>query len=137
MAALPWSPSVGSLADVPVDADEREPVMYMEDTMWPFPGKVRAYIEAAGDIYRRALGTETAQMHMKIELAMQAMPGAGRYPEVTLLQRLSSLPPLIRLLTNDIPDSVTRPGSWMHEALDLRDQWQSRLLRTATWSPLQ
>jgi hypothetical protein len=76
-------------------------------------------------------------MHMKIELAMQAMPGAGRYPEVTLLQRLSSLPPLIRLLTNDIPDSVTRPGSWMHEALDLRDQWQSRLLRTATWSPLQ
>jgi len=65
------------------------------------------------------------------------MPGAGRYPEVTLMQRLASLPPLIRLLTNDIPPQVTQPGSWMHEALELRDQWRSRLLRTATWSPLQ
>jgi hypothetical protein len=74
---------------------------------------------------------------MSIELALQSMPGAGRYPEVTLLQKLSSLPLLIRLLTNDLPSEVTRPGSWMHEALDLRDQWQSKLLRTSTWSPLQ
>jgi hypothetical protein len=26
-------------------------------------------------------------------------------------------------------------GSWMHDALSLRDRWQSRLLRTAAWSP--
>ena len=105
--------------------------MYMEDTMWPFPGKVREYIEAAGTVYRQALGAEGSQMHMSIELALQSMPGAGRYPEVTLLQKLSSLPLLIRLLTNDIPPEVTRPGSWMHEALDLRDQWRSKLLRTS------
>jgi hypothetical protein len=137
MTALDWSPSVGPLADVPTDPGEREPVVYMEDTMWPFPGRIGDYIEAAGDVYRRALGAETAQMHMKIELALQTMPGAGRYPEVTLMQKLSSLPPLIRLLTNDIPELVTGPGSWMHEALELRDQWQSKLLRTAVWSPLQ
>ena len=34
------------------------------------------------------------------------------------------LPPAHRLLTNDIPPEVTGPGSWMHEALDLRDQWR-------------
>ena len=50
-----------------------------------------------------ALGAEGSQMQMHIELAIQAMPGAGRIPEVTLMQRLSSLPPLIRLLTTRHP----------------------------------
>lgn len=137
MTPLAWSPSLGSFEDIPTAPSEREPTMYMEDTMWPFPGKVHDYIDAAGEVYRRALGAERSQMQMHIELALQSMPGAGRYPEVTLLQKLSSLPPLIRLLTNDIPAEVVQPGSWMHQALELRDQWHSRLLRTAVWSPLQ
>ena len=32
--------------------------------------------------------------------------------------------------------SSARPGTWMHDALELRDQWTSRLLRTSSWSPL-
>ena len=137
MAPLEWSPSIGQLVDVPTEPGEHEPTMYMEDTMWPFPGKVHDYIREAGGHYRRTLGAEGSQVQMSIELALQTMPGAGRYPEVTLMQRLASLPPLIGLLTHDIPPQVTQPGSWMHEALELRDQWRSRLLRTATWSPLQ
>jgi hypothetical protein len=137
MAPLEWSPSIGTLEEVPTDPTvEHEPAMYMEDTMWPFPGKVGQYIEAAGNIYRGALDAEGSQVQMHIELALQSMPGAGRYPEVTLMQQLSSLPPLIRLLTHDVPPEVVAPGSWMHEALDLRDQWRSKLLRTAVWSPL-
>ena len=104
--------------------------------MWPFPGKVRSYIEAAGDIYRRSLSAEGSQMQMSVALALQTTPGAGRYPEVTLIQKLSSIPRLVRLLTNDSPAEVTGPGSWMDTALELRDQWQSRLLRSAAWSPL-
>jgi hypothetical protein len=136
LAPLAWSPPIGALAEVPVDAVEHDPVLYMEDTVWPFPGRIRAYIEASGSVYRNALQAPDSQMHMSIELALQTLPGAGRYPEVTLLQRLSSLPPLIRLLTNDPAPEVVAPGSWMHEALELRDQWQSRLLRSAPWSPL-
>ncbi len=134
MRPLPWSPSVG-LADVPTAPADHEPTMYMEDTMWPFPGKIGEYIEAAGGVYRRSLGSDDARVGLSIELAYQTVPGAGRHPEVTLMQRISSLPPLIHLLTNDIPPEVTKPGSWMHDALELRDQWQSRLLRSATWSP--
>ncbi len=136
LGPLPWSPTVAELSDVPTDPAEHEPVLYMEDTMWPFPGRVGAYIEAAGAIYDKALQAPSSQMHMSIQLALQTLPGAGRSPEVTLLQRLSSLEPLIRLLTNDPPPAVVAPGSWMHEALELRDQWQSRLLRSAPWSPL-
>jgi hypothetical protein len=137
MTPLEWSPSLQALEDIPTDPVEHQPTIYMEDTMWPFPGKVREYIQAAGDVYQRALGAEGSQMQMHIELALQSMPGAGRYPEVTLMQKLSSIPPLIRLLTNDIPAEVVQAGSWMHEALQFRDQWQSRLLRTAAWSPVQ
>ena len=28
------------------------------------------------------------------------------------------------------------PGTWMHDALDVRDDWESKLLRTTAWSPL-
>jgi hypothetical protein len=137
MTTLDWSPGIGALRDVPTDPAEHEPTMYMEDAMWPFPGELDAYIEASGLIYRRALAAEDARMHMSIELALQTMPGAGRSSEVSLLQKLSSLPRLIDLLTHEIPPEVTGPGSWMHEALELRDQWRSKLLRTAVWSPLR
>jgi hypothetical protein len=136
LTPLPWSPSVGPLSDIPVDPVEHEPVLYMEDTMWPFPGRLGDYVEAAGKVYAPALAAEGANMQMHVQLALQSMPGAGRYPEVVLMQRLSSVPRLVQLLSTDIPEKVTGPGSWMHEALELRDQWRSRLLRTATWSPL-
>lgn len=104
--------------------------------MWPFPGRIHDYIEAAGDVYSPTIGAERSHMNMSIQLALQTMPGAGRYPEVTLVQKLGNLPRLIHLLTNDIPADITGPGSWMHQALELRDQWRSKLLRTAVWSPL-
>jgi hypothetical protein len=136
LVPLRWSPGFPELSEIPAGAASREPALYMEDTMWPFPGKLRAYVEAAGAVYRPSLQAEDARMHMHVALGLETMPGAGRSPEVTLLQRLSSLPRLITLLTEDIPAEVTGPGSWMHEALDLRDRWRSRLLRTAPWSPL-
>ncbi len=83
----PTSPPTGS---------PRAVTMYMEDTMWPFPGRLRDYVEAAGAVYRPSLGAEDARMHMNVALGTETVPGAGRSPEVTLMQRLSSLPPLIR-----------------------------------------
>ena len=110
--------------------------MYMEDTMWPFPGKVREYIEAAGTVYRRALGAEGSQVHMSIELALQTMPGAGRYPRGDPVAEAIEHPVVDPVAHQRHPGRGHRPGSWMHEALDLRDQWRSKLLRTAAWSPL-
>ncbi|MGH9081065.1 MAG: hypothetical protein ACRDYE_13530 [Acidimicrobiales bacterium] len=135
MMPLTWSPAF-ELGAIPTGPSDHDPAMYMEDTMWPFPGKVGDYIEASGRVYRRSLGSEGARVGLSIELAYQTVPGAGRYPEVTLMQRISSLSPLIHLLTHDIPAEVTEPGSWMHDALEFRDQWHSRLLRSAAWSPL-
>ena len=43
---------------------------------------------------------------------------------------------LKNLQVHEIPIEQRRPGGWMHEALVLRDQWESKLLRTSSWSPL-
>jgi hypothetical protein len=52
------------------------------------------------------------------------------------MQKVCSMPRLVHLLTHDLPAEISRPGTWMHDALQYRDQWRSKLLRTASWSPL-
>ena len=56
--------------------------------------------------------------------------------EVTLMQRILDQERLLGLLTHEIAPEMRAPGTWMHDALQLRDQWESKLLRTSSWSPL-
>ena len=62
--------------------------------------------------------------------------GSGRRSEVVLWQRILDHPRLLRLLETEIPPEYRGPGTWMHDALEVRDDWQSQLLRTSGWSPL-
>jgi hypothetical protein len=134
---LDWSPLDVDLAGVPSDGRRHDTSLYMEDTMWPKRGKVDEYIAAAGEIYAGMLGAHReGEVLLRIEAAGRTMPGAGRGPEVTLMQKVHSMPGLVGLLTHDIPADMTRPGTWMRDALEYRDQWRSKLLRTASWSPL-
>ena len=133
---LAFSPLEIDLAGVPSDGRTHEPTLYMEDTMWPKRGKVDEYIAAAGAFYMTTLESRREQALLRIEVACQTMPGAGVYPEVTLMQKVCDMQQLVHLLTHDLPEEVTRPGAWMHEALQYRDRWSSKLLRTASWSPL-
>ena len=43
---------------------------------------------------------------------------------------------LLPLLSREVPAEHRGPGTWMHDALEVRDRWESRLLRVAPWSPL-
>ena len=134
---LEFSPLDVDLADVPTDGRRHDTTLYMEDTMWPKRGKVDEYVTAAGAIYTKMLGSHSdAEVLLRIEAAYQTMPGAGHGPEVTLLQKVHSMPGLVHLLTHDMPPEMSRPGTWMHDALQYRDRWRSKLLRTASWSPL-
>ena len=53
-----------------------------------------------------------------------------------LWQKLLRPQGLLTLITEEIPAEYKKPGRWMLDALDFRDQWESRLLRTSSWSPL-
>jgi hypothetical protein len=52
------------------------------------------------------------------------------------MQRILQPEALLNLLQTEIPADYRAPGTWMYDALYLRDQWTSRLLRTSSWSPL-
>jgi hypothetical protein len=137
---LPWSPMQDlDLASVPTDGAEHDLSMYMEDTMWPIEGKYPDYVQASGAVYAKSIEHEADPANppfIRIEAGFQPAFGSHVRREVTLMQRILDEQRLLGLLTHDIAPEMRAPGTWMHDALQLRDQWESKLLRTSSWSPL-
>jgi hypothetical protein len=135
LVPLEWSPLKDvDFDDVPTNGREHELTLYMEDTMWPYPNKFGEYIDRCGEVYSKSL--DRPNPLLTIEAAFQPALGSQRRREVSLMQRVQDPQALLRLLQTEIPPEYRGPGTWMHDALDLRDQWTSRLLRTSSWSPL-
>ena len=124
------------LASVPTDGREHDPVLYMEDSAWPYEAKLDAYLEAARTHYAPSLEQQTARSLLTLLGVFQAALGAPRRREVVLWQRVDIPERLPALFTTELPAHVKGPGTWMHDALEVRDDWESRLLRSASWSPL-
>ncbi|MEY2422414.1 MAG: hypothetical protein QOI95_2481 [Acidimicrobiaceae bacterium] len=130
---LPWSPlNDVDLAAVPVDPSaEHELTLYMEDTGWPHK-PLDDYTSFWGDVYAPMLAKSQL---LRIEACFQVAFSAGRRPEAILFQKVLSHEGLLRLLETETPAAMKQPGTFMHDALQVRDQWESRLLRTSAWSP--
>jgi hypothetical protein len=122
------------LGAVPVDPVEHELVLYMEDTANPHEGMVHDYIARAGEQYAPSLRRPNPLLQMVA--SFQPIFGTGRRREIVLWQRVADQQALLRLFTTPVPAQLKAPGTWMHDALEVRDEWTSRLLRTASWSPL-
>ena len=132
---LPWSPlQEVDFRAIPTDGREHPLSIYMEDTMWPYREQYLRYIEVSGDVYSKSLAV--ADPFIKIEGGFQPAFGSHQRREVMLMQKIVKVNHLRDLLIHEIPIEQRRPGGWMHEALTLRDQWESKLLRTSSWSPL-
>jgi hypothetical protein len=135
LVPLPWSPLRDVDFDVvPIDGREHELTLYMEDTMWPYEDKFGEYIDRCGEVYSKSLDHPSPLL--TIEAAFQPALGSHLRREVALMQRIHDPQALLKLLQTEIPPEYRGPGTWMHDALELRDQWTSRLLRTSSWSPL-
>lgn len=132
---LPWSPLQDVPFDeIPVDGRQHELTLYMEDTMWPYQDRFNEYIDRCGKQYAKSL--DRPGPFLTIQAAWQPALGSRLRREVTLMQRVHQPEALLNLLRTEIPYEHRAPGTWMHDALGLRDQWTSRLLRTSSWSPL-
>ncbi|SOJ55508.1 hypothetical protein MSIMFB_02993 [Mycobacterium simulans] len=135
LVPLSWSPIRDvPFGQVPVDAREHELSLYMEDTMWPYQDKSEEYVDRCGEVY--ASTVERPKSMLTIQAAFQPALGSHVRREVTLMQRIRRPDALLELLRTEIPPEYRAPGTWLYDALDLRDQWTSRLLRTSAWSPL-
>jgi hypothetical protein len=140
----PFSPLMEvDLASVPVTSEEPADgvlPLFMEDTAWPHPGRFDDYLKLAGSLYLETLRAANERMGGKglLDLVAAFIPryGSGVHREIVLWQRINNQDGLLPLFNREVPDAYKRPGSWMIDALDVRDQWESRLLRVSGWSPL-
>ncbi len=133
LLALPWSPLASiDLATVPVEPAEHELSLYMEDTGWPH-APLDDYTTFWGEVYAPMLARSQL---LRIEACFQTAHGGGRRPEAILFQKVVSHEGLLQLLETETRRELKQPGMFMHDALQVRDQWESRLLRTSAWSPL-
>ena len=139
LVTVPWSPPlVEDLDAVPTEPADHPLTLFMEDTAWPHDGMLDDYLEAARTHYAPSLVESARGGRAILELlaAFQTAWGTGRRSEVVLWQRIVENARLQRLLETEVPPEFRGPGSWMHDALEVRDDWESRLLRTSRWSPL-
>ena len=138
LVQVPWSP-LGNLdlAAVPAEPQDHDHTLYMEDTGWPhvplddYTGYwERVYLPLINATERKA------PRLLEVEAVFQVAHGTGRRPEAILMQKVVSHEGLLRLLATEVPAKMKEPGTFMHDALQYRDQWESRLLRTTSWSPM-
>ncbi len=140
LTPLPWS----KLQSIDLDAIpvSREPAtdlsLFMEDTVYPHSGKLDEYIEVAGKVYAGDYDEMFPDVPrlLDIEAGFRTAHGSGRRGQIVLWQRVLLPDGLLNLLRTEIPEEFNKPGKWMIDALQYRDQWRSRLLRTVSWSPL-
>jgi hypothetical protein len=137
MVPVPWSPlQEADFATVPTTPQDHDPVIYMEDTGWPH-ASLADYTGFWKAGYFEPMDSRPKEGRLlDIEFVFQPAYGGGRRKEAVLWQRVLDNNLLHNLITRDTPAELKRPGMFMHEALNYRDQWRSRLLRTSRWSPM-
>jgi len=136
---LRWSPlQQVDLASVPTEPCEREPSIFMEDTVWPYEGKLEEYVERSGNHYAREMAQrkEAGAALLEIQASFRTAFGSHKRREIVLWQKLTKPKALAPLVGREVPAEYKLPGTWMNDALEVRDRWESKLLRTASWSPL-
>ena len=124
------------LTAVPTSGEEHELSLYMEDTGWPHVplDDYTAFWERVYLPMLQAVGRDRPRL-LDVQAVFQVAYGAGRRPEAILMQKVVDHQALLRLYETETPAEMKRPGTFMHDALQVRDQWESRLLRTSSWSP--
>lgn len=125
------------LETLPVDGTQHELSVYMQDTGWP-DKPLDDYIRLWDEEYWRFM-REIPEEHQLLDIVacFQVAHGSGIRPEAILMQKIMNYGTLGHLLTSvEEYDPTTWPGSYMAKGLEIRDQWESKLLRTSAWSPL-
>ena len=134
--ALVGAPA-GRLEEVPTDGREHELSVFMQDTGWP-DAPLDDYIELWDTEYWQHMRqTPPEQRLLDVQACFQVSHGTGVRPEAILLQKVVNTSILGGLITSaEKHDPTTWPGTYMTRSLEVRDQWESKLLRTSRWSPL-
>jgi hypothetical protein len=134
MAPLAFSPLVVDIEAIPLEFDDRPGEMYMHDFVPPRLGMQRAYEDAMQKIYMGMSDSDLLQI--VIWAGLETVAGGGPVPETLNISHIRDAAAVTQLLTFEAPRDNKQIGSWMYDALKLRDTWTTRLVRSVRWSPL-
>jgi hypothetical protein len=119
-------------------AQRHERTMYVEDVVWP--PILDDYVEFAGEHWYRPAAAGTGKVRARITMPAfwQAAWGTGVRSEVYLIQKLLDPPETFvrNLLSTDYPPEMKAPEHYFVRGLKVRDQWESKVVTTSEWSPL-
>ena len=134
---VPWIPlQEVDFGTVPTTPQDHAPSIFMEDTGWPH-APLADYIRFWDEGYYQPMEKRPREDRLlDIQMVFQPAYGAGRRKEAILWQKVLDHDRLLGLLLHETDPELLKPGAFMSEALTYRDTWESRLLRTAPWSPL-
>jgi hypothetical protein len=136
LVPLHWSPIQEiNLQEVPIDGRLHERTLVMEDTGWPSV-PLDDYTNYWDAGYYRQM--TQGKFWYEVTASFQPAFGTGLRPEALLWQRLFDNGKLMELYAegDETSEKSPTPGSFIEQALQYRDQWVSKLLRFAPWSPL-
>jgi hypothetical protein len=139
LLATEWSETDEfDLTTVPTGAEDWHSTgLYGYDVVWP--PSLDNYIREAGRHWYKPLTDGTAKIRINIAMPgfFQVGEGTGRRPEVHLVQkRLEPTTNIVeKMLGSDYRPQDKNPDTWFMRGLAVRDQWESRMLRYARWSP--
>ena len=128
----PWTAGIGTIPDGPV---EGEVVTYMHDFVPPATGQMRAYVDMMRERYMALTDKELSGVVLLA--SWETVSGGGPLPEMFNLSQIRDLDALVTLIAHEVPREYKQMGTWMWEALAVRDQWTTRLARSSTWSPVK
>jgi hypothetical protein len=128
----PWTAADTTIPDGP---QEGESVAYMHDFVPPVTGQMRGYVDMMRERYMALSSQELSGVVLRT--SWQTVSGGGRLPEMFNLSEIRDVDALVALIAHEIPREYKQMGTWMWEALATRDQWTTRLARSATWSPVK
>jgi hypothetical protein len=134
LKALDYDPSGLDFDAIPTTPVTHPAALYMHDFVPPVIGQNRAY----GDMMRaRYMDLSSQELSgVVLRLSWETVAGGGPMPEMFNLSQIRDVDALIRLLTVEIPAEYKKMGSWMWEALAVRDRWTTRLMSCSDWSPI-
>ncbi len=107
--------------------------MYIHDFVPPRIGKQRAYEAAMRDAFLRMI--EQEGIPIVIWAGLETVAGGGSVPESLMISHIQTPAAAMNLFWHANPREAIQPGTWLYEALQVRDTWRSRLVRSVAWSP--
>jgi hypothetical protein len=128
----PWTAAGTPIPDGPTEG----PITaYMHDFVPPVTGQMKAYADMMRERYMALSSQELSGVVLRT--SWRTVSGGGPLPEMFNLSEIRDVDALVTLVANEIPREYKQMGTWMWEALATRDQWTTRLARSASWSPVK